>query len=127
MSRKIGLALMVAAGLPVCAARAAEVSSGAEFAAVLAGGESEIALTRDIMLASGIGTQTAENMALDGNGHSLTGNNDLDSLSIAKGKTRGKCRRKIYGQRYRTGGRQHLCRIYGYGRPKEICGFRRRI
>ena len=87
MSRKIGLALMVAAGLPVCAARAAEVSSGAEFAAALAGGESEIALTRDIMLASGIGTQTAENMALDGNGHSLTGNNDLDSLSIAKGKT----------------------------------------
>lgn len=78
---------MVAAGLPVCAARAAEVSSGAEFAAALAGGESEIALTRDIMLASGIGTQTAENMALDGNGHSLTGNNDLDSLSIAKGKT----------------------------------------
>lgn len=38
MSRKIGLALMVAAGLPVCAARAAEVSSGAEFAAALAGG-----------------------------------------------------------------------------------------
>lgn len=37
MSRKIGLALMVAAGLPVCAARAAEVSSGAEFAAALAG------------------------------------------------------------------------------------------
>ena len=36
MSRKIGLALMVAAGLPVCAARAAEVSSGAEFAAALA-------------------------------------------------------------------------------------------
>lgn len=87
MSRKIGLALMVAAGLPVCAARAAEVSSGAEFAAALAGGESEIALTRDIMLVFGIGTQTAENMALDGNGHSLTGNNDLDSLSIAKGKT----------------------------------------
>ena len=87
MSRKIGLALMVAAGLPVCAARAAEVSSGAEFAAVLAGGESEIALTRDIMLASGIGTQTAENMALDGNGHSLTGNNDLNGFSVAKGKT----------------------------------------
>ena len=60
MSRKIGLALMVAAGLPVCAARAAEVSSGAEFAAALAGGESEIALTRDIMLVSGIGTQHAE-------------------------------------------------------------------
>ena len=78
---------MVAAGLPVCAARAAEVSSGAEFAAALAGGENEIALTRDIVLTSGIGTQTAENMALDGNGHSLTGNNDLDSLSIAKGKT----------------------------------------
>ena len=87
MSRKIGLALMVAAGLPVCAARAAEVSSGAEFAAALAGGESEIALTRDIMLASGIGTQTAENMALDGNGHSLTGNNDLNGFSVAKGKT----------------------------------------
>ena len=78
---------MVAAGLPVCAARAAEVSSGAEFAAALAGGESEIALTRDIMLASGIGTQTAENMALDGNGHSLTGNNDLNGFSVAKGKT----------------------------------------
>lgn len=87
MSRKIGLAIMVVGGLPVCAARAAEVSSGAEFAAALAGGESEIALTRDIMLASGIGTQTAENMALDGNGHSLTGNNDLNGFSVAKGKT----------------------------------------
>lgn len=86
MSRKIGLAIMVVGGLPVCAVQAAEVSSGAEFAAALAGGESEIVLTQDIVLASGIGIQTAENMALDGNGHSLTGNNDLNSLSVAKGK-----------------------------------------
>lgn len=86
MSRKIGLAIMVVGGLPVCAVQAAEVSSGAEFAAALAGGESEIVLTQDIVLTSGIGIQTAENMALDGNGHSLTGNNDLNSLSVAKGK-----------------------------------------
>lgn len=89
MSRKIGLALMVAAGLPVCAARAAEVSSGAEFAAALAGGDESITLNQDISITE---TDVIDNLVgtevvIDGQGNAISNNGSKSVFYVRKGKS----------------------------------------
>lgn len=86
MSRKIGLALMVAAGLPVCAARAAEVSSGAEFAAALAGGDESITLNQDISITE---TDVIDNLVgtevvIDGQGNAISNNGSKSVFYVRK-------------------------------------------
>lgn len=88
MSRKIGLALMVAAGLPVCAARAAEVSSGAEFAAALAGGDESITLNQDISITEtdGIDNLVGTDVVIDGQGNAISNNGSKSVFYAEDGK-----------------------------------------
>lgn len=101
MSRKIGLALMVAAGLPVCAARAAEVSSGAEFAAALAGGDESITLNQDISITE---TDVIDNLVgtevvIDGQGNAISNNGSKSVFYVRKGE---KLTLKNIGNGYRV-------------------------
>lgn len=101
MSRKIGLALMVAAGLPVCAARAAEVSSGAEFAAVLAGGDESITLNQDISITEtdGIDKLVGTDVVIDGQGNAISNNGSKSVFYVRKGE---KLTLKNIGNGYRV-------------------------
>lgn len=88
MSRKIGLALMVVAGLPVCAARAAEVSSGAEFAAALASGDESITLNQDISITEtdGIDKLVGTDVVIDGQGNAISNNGSKSVFYVRKGE-----------------------------------------
>lgn len=101
MSRKIGLALMVAAGLPVCAARAAEVSSGAEFAAALAGGDESITLNQDISITEtdGIDKLVGTDVVIDGQGNAISNNGSKSVFYVRKGE---KLTLKNIGNGYRV-------------------------
>ena len=101
MSRKIGLALMVAAGLPVCAARAAEVSSGAEFAAALAGGDESITLNQDISITEtdGIDNLVGKDVVIDGQGNAISNNGSKSVFYVRKGE---KLTLKNIGNGYRV-------------------------
>lgn len=101
MSRKIGLALMVAAGLPVCAARAAEVSSGAEFAAALAGGDESITLNQDISITEtdGIDNLVGTDVVIDGQGNAISNNGSKSVFYAEDGK---KLTLKNIGNGYRV-------------------------
>lgn len=101
MSRKIGLALMVAAGLPVCAARAAEVSSGAEFAAALASGDESITLNQDISITEtdGIDKLVGTDVVIDGQGNAISNNGSKSVFYVRKGE---KLTLKNIGNGYRV-------------------------
>ena len=88
MSRKIGLTIMVAAGLPVCAAQAAEVSSGAEFAAALAGGDESITLNQDISITEtdGIDNLVGTDVVIDGQGNAISNNGGKSVFYAEDGK-----------------------------------------
>lgn len=92
---------MVAAGLPVCAARAAEVSSGAEFAAALAGGDESITLNQDISITE---TDVIDNLVgtevvIDGQGNAISNNGSKSVFYVRKGE---KLTLKNIGNGYRV-------------------------
>lgn len=92
---------MVAAGLPVCAARAAEVSSGAEFAAALAGGDESITLNQDISITEtdGIDKLVGTDVVIDGQGNAISNNGSKSVFYVRKGE---KLTLKNIGNGYRV-------------------------
>lgn len=92
---------MVVAGLPVCAARAAEVSSGAEFAAALASGDESITLNQDISITE---TDVIDNLVgtevvIDGQGNAISNNGSKSVFYVRKGE---KLTLKNIGNGYRV-------------------------
>lgn len=92
---------MVAAGLPVCAARAAEVSSGAEFAAALASGDESITLNQDISITEtdGIDKLVGTDVVIDGQGNAISNNGSKSVFYVRKGE---KLTLKNIGNGYRV-------------------------
>lgn len=92
---------MVVAGLPVCAARAAEVSSGAEFAAALAGGDESITLNQDISITEtdGIDKLVGTDVVIDGQGNAISNNGSKSVFYVRKGE---KLTLKNIGNGYRV-------------------------
>ena len=92
---------MVVAGLPVCAARAAEVSSGAEFAAALASGDESITLNQDISITEtdGIDKLVGTDVVIDGQGNAISNNGSKSVFYVRKGE---KLTLKNIGNGYRV-------------------------
>ena len=92
---------MVVAGLPVCAARAAEVSSGAEFAAALASGDESITLNQDISITETdvIDKLVGTDVVIDGQGNAISNNGSKSVFYVRKGE---KLTLKNIGNGYRV-------------------------